>query len=519
MRRVRNRGPRDLVAGVIGVVVIAIGTYFGFTKANPFAHPFQLKAVFRTSNNVREASPVRIAGVNVGKVVKLAHLSGGREGSVVTMEIDPKGLPIHSDATVKVRPRIFLEGNFFVDLAPGSPSASTVRSGHTLPIQQASAPVQLDQILTSLQSDTRHNLQTLLSEYGRAVKQGGRGYNRSIDYWKAAYENSSIVNEATLGIQPHDLSSYVRDSGVVAGALDRNPEQLKSFLTDFNITAGAFARRQASLAAAVAELPRTLRTAQPALAALNGAFPPVRALAGALRPGVRSTGPTIDASLPFIAQARRLVSPPELRGLVADLRPTIPSLAALQSRSIPLNRQVRLASSCQNEVILPWTHDTVPDQAPGLQARENVYQESTKSLPGLGGESRNGDGNGIFFRTLVGGGTNIYDLGRGQIATTLFPVMGVEPPKPEGPNARPPIRPNVPCETQQRPDLRTTIGAPPPKMNAALPAPVLLKAQQQTVKYLRSVSRRERLHVRVLDGWATRSEAQRVAAAARKAGP
>lgn len=156
---------------------------------------------------------------------------------------------------------------------------------------------------------------------------------------------------------------------------------------------------------------------------------------------MRSTGPTIDASLPFIAQARQLVSPPELRGLIAELRPTIPSLAALQSRSIPLNRQVRLASSCQNEVILPWTHDTVPDQAPGLQARENVYQESTKSLPGLGGESRNGDGNGIFFRTLVGGGTNIYDLGRGQIATTLFPVMGVEPPKPEGPNARPPIAP------------------------------------------------------------------------------
>lgn len=56
-------------------------------------------------------------------------------------------------------------------------------------------------------------------------------------------------------------------------------------------------------------------------------------------------------------------------------------------------------------------------------------------------------------------------------------------------------------------------------MNAALPAPVLLKAQQQTVKYLRSVARRERLHVRVLDGWATRSEAQRVAAAAAKAGP
>ena len=32
------------------------------------------------------------------------------------MEIDDKGLPIHKDATLKIRPRIFLEGNFFVDL-------------------------------------------------------------------------------------------------------------------------------------------------------------------------------------------------------------------------------------------------------------------------------------------------------------------------------------------------------------------------------------------------------------------
>ncbi len=518
MRRVRSRGPSHLVAGLIALVVISIGIYFGFTKANPFAHPFLLKAVFPTSNTLRKASPVRIAGVNVGKVMKIAHVPGGREGSVVTMQIDPRGLPIHSDATVRVRPRIFLEGNLFVELQPGSPSAPTVRSGHTLPIQQASSYVQLDQILGALKSDTRHNLQLLLAEYGKAVKQGGRGYNRSIDYWKAAYESSSIVNEAALGVESHDLSSYVRDSGLVAGALDRNPEQLKGLLTDFNTTAGALARRQGSLAAAVAELPRTLRTAQPALAALNGAFPPVRALASALRPGVRSTGPMIDASLPFIAQARGLVSAPELRGLVADLRPTVPSLASLQSRSVPLSRQVRLASSCQNDVILPWTHDTVPDQAPGLQARENVYEESTKSLPGLGGESRSGDANGIFFRTLVGGGSNLYDFGNGNVATTLFPVLGVEPPLPQGPNARPPIRPNVPCETQQRPDLRTTIGPPPPRMNATLPTPTLVGAQKATVKYLRSVLRSEHLHVKVLSGWAHRSDAQRVAAAARKAG-
>ncbi len=32
------------------------------------------------------------------------------------MSIQNQGLPIHDDATFAIRPRIFLEGNFFVDI-------------------------------------------------------------------------------------------------------------------------------------------------------------------------------------------------------------------------------------------------------------------------------------------------------------------------------------------------------------------------------------------------------------------
>ena len=53
--------------------------------------------------------------------------------AVVTMEIDNKGLPIHKDATLKIRPRIFLEGNFFVDMQPGTPATPTLGDGDTLP--------------------------------------------------------------------------------------------------------------------------------------------------------------------------------------------------------------------------------------------------------------------------------------------------------------------------------------------------------------------------------------------------
>ena len=49
--------------------------------------------------------------------------------ATVKMEIKDKGLPLHEDATLKVRPRIFLEGNFFVDIQPGSPSVADPGGG------------------------------------------------------------------------------------------------------------------------------------------------------------------------------------------------------------------------------------------------------------------------------------------------------------------------------------------------------------------------------------------------------
>ena len=70
------------------------------------------------------------------------------------MAIQHNGLPIHADATVDIRPRLFLEGNFYVDLHPGTPSAPTVSSGHTLPAANTTGPVQLDRVLSALNSDT-----------------------------------------------------------------------------------------------------------------------------------------------------------------------------------------------------------------------------------------------------------------------------------------------------------------------------------------------------------------------------
>jgi phospholipid/cholesterol/gamma-HCH transport system substrate-binding protein len=481
----RRRGSSRLsqaAVGAIALVVIGVLVFLGFTKAIPFQSHYEVQAAFETANNLRPGSPVRIAGVEVGKVEAVERNERG-EGALVTMRIQDHGRPVHRDATAKIRPRIFLEGNFFVDLEAGSPSAPELEDGETLPVNQTDTPVQLDQILTSLQTDTREDLKVLLDEYQRSLRgEGARGFNRSIEYWEPAYRDSAIVSEAMLGETGHDLSAYIEHAGATAAALDRNRRALKDLITDFNTAAGAFAREDTSLQAAIAELPRTLRAGQPALAEVNQALPSLRQFTRDLRPGVRSSGPALDAQVPFVRELRGLVRRSELRGLAADLRPTVPALAQLNKASIPLLEQVRAASSCQNEVILPWSLDKIDD--PDFPAIGPVYQEQTKPLVGLAGESRSFDANGQWFRVALNAAQYATPLGTNRFLLSDRPILGVNPPKPA---KRSPLRADVPCETQERPDLRTNVQQLPArsfKVNQA-PPEAEAKARKIAIDWLK----------------------------------
>jgi phospholipid/cholesterol/gamma-HCH transport system substrate-binding protein len=484
-RRKRRSGINTFTAGLIGLVLILLFSYLAYTKfANPFASKYTVTATFSNAEGIVPGALVRIAGVNVGTVTGVSQDPGcsasakgqsSCQASQVSMTITNGGLPIHDDATFAIRPRTFLEGNFFVDVSPGTPEAPVAHNGHTFPIQQGVEAVQFDQVLTGLQSNTRQNLQTLLQQFGKGVKQGGPSFNKSIQYWLPAYEYSSLVSHDALGLQPHDLSNYIAAQGVNAGALDAHPQNLENLITDFNTTANAFAREQSSLQNTLVQLPRALSAATPAFNALNAAFPPLRELARTLIPGVKSTGPMVDASLPFVTQLNDLVQPAELRGLTADLKPTIPALATLTLDTIPLMKnEVRPTSSCVANIIYPWSQMTVPDShfnaSNGFPARK-VYVEAADQLPGIAGESRNFDANGPYVRILGTGGTLTYSLQPGLVGQSLEPLTSVQPMVPPG-GKRPPYEENVPCESQAPiTSLYAATGAPMQQSQTNLSAP------------------------------------------------
>ena len=65
--------------------------FFAFAKDIPFTKGYEMKAVFQNSSALQLNSPVRIAGVDVGKVSKVEALGDDSSMTVVTMKIDKKG--------------------------------------------------------------------------------------------------------------------------------------------------------------------------------------------------------------------------------------------------------------------------------------------------------------------------------------------------------------------------------------------------------------------------------------------
>lgn len=466
-------------AGLIALILIVIAAWFAFSKNLPFSSPFELKATFTNAPPIQRNQVVRIAGVDVGKISRVESAEDGAAAVVVTMQLDEDALPIYENAEVKVRPRIFFEGNLFFDLRPGTPEAEVADDGFTIPASQTSAPVQIDQVLGTLNTSTREDLKKLLVGYGNAIGgqpepgedadqdpevrglTAGQALNESLEYSADALRGGAIVNQALLGTELHDLSKLVDAQSRVFGALSSNEAQLKDLITNFNITMGALASEQDNLRETIAELPEVLEAAGPALDNLNAAFPPTRAWALEMIPGVKETPATIEAGFPWVRQTRALLSKPELQGLVKILRPAVSDFATFTQGQITFLPQLDLFNRCQLSVVLPTGEQRIQDG--NLTTGLRNYEEFFQALVNLSGESQNFDGNGSYVRFQAGGGAyQVQTSPVGRIgplyANAVAPPLGTRPAK----SAKPPYKPKVKCHTNPVPDLSSArIGGGP----------------------------------------------------------
>jgi phospholipid/cholesterol/gamma-HCH transport system substrate-binding protein len=468
---------------IVFLVIVAIAIYFGFTKHIPFKHGFRLNAQFASAINIKSKSPVRIAGVDVGKVTGIK-----RDGStaLVSMEIESRGLPLHSDATVKIRPRIFLEGNWFVELQPGSPSTKTLSSGATLPSTQSSDPVQLDQVLDALNTDTRANLQNFLIGYGDGLTRKPskaddaeqdpevRGINAAESLNKlyriapSAERGGAIINQAIGGTEQHDLSKLVKSVGKVTAALNVHEQQLGELIGNFNSFFHSFAAQSPSLRRAVAELPGALHSVNTGLRELDAAFPATKTFAKDILPGVKNTPQTVTATLPWIEQVEASLAPNELGGVAKGLLAATPQLAKLTAEQIPFQKQAELFNKCLTKVILPAGNTRLQDGSATTGVED--YKEFWYALTGVAGIGQTFDGNGTMTQFLTGSGGPTVRSGEatveghpGKEGLKLLAHASLAPQgtRPAFPKTEPAYEPLVPCYTQALPEFNGPLSSGP----------------------------------------------------------
>ena len=475
-RRRRQRVPNWLIA-VIFILVFTIGPYLAFTKHIPFtSYGYELKATFANSANIALKSPVRIAGVEVGKVI-----STERDGdaTTVTFTVDGSGRPIHQNAFASIRPRIFLEGNFFVELDPGSPGSPELGSGGTIPVSHTSTAVQIDEVLSALQSPVRADLGRLLESYGTALTNvptaeedltqlpqvqgisGGEALNKTFQYGGEAGKYSAQVTQALTGTQKGDLAKLVAGTGRTAAAFASNQEALEGLIENFNIFTGALANQSENLATTVHLLAPTLRTTRTSLVSLDRSLPPLRTYAIELTPAVAELPGLINASKPWLAQVRPLLSEKEAGGTARLLAESTPGLAgAAQAGKQSALPQLNQLSLCTTKVLVPTSEETINDR---FSTGGPNYREFWNLLADFAGASQNFDGNGPYVRAQGGGGAYLLEElnptlqnipQQHQFSRSVEPPLGVQP-QLEG---APPAKPKVRCDSNPVPDLNGGAG-------------------------------------------------------------
>jgi len=473
-------GPGPLIFGIVLVVLMTAGIWLAFTKSIPFtSNGYEVKATFSNAVNIATKSPVRIAGVNVGKVTSK---EADGDNTIVTFTVDAEGRPIHADAAAQIRPRLFLEGNWFIDLDPGTPDSEVLDSGDSIPVSRTSTSVQIGDVLRTLQLPQRANIQKLLKGLGEGLNReptaaddltfepsvqgltGGEALNLAYRNGETAARGTAIVNAATLGNNPGDLGNLLRGLTRLTGKLNERQDDVQGFVRNFEVFTGALAAESGNLQQTIRLLGPTLQTARISLTNLNNTLPALRGFAIALEPGINEVPRTIRVVRPLTTQLKALLTDRELGGLARISVRNAPAAATSINETLRLLPQIKNLGLCVSQNIVPTGDQVIQDGA--LGNGQKASREALFAAVGLAGSAQSFDGNGPFIRFQTGGGpisVNMTDpvetgIFKQLYGTTPTPTLGTTP----AAGTQPALDGSKLCHTQDVPDLNGPAATPGP---------------------------------------------------------
>jgi phospholipid/cholesterol/gamma-HCH transport system substrate-binding protein len=374
MARAIRKNLRNFIAIAV-LVVIAIATSYYIVKQQRLripileAHPFTLHAEFQTAQAVvpGQGQTINVAGVKVGDVESVTLKNGVAD---VEFGIDPKYVPIYKNATILLRPRTGLQDMFF-DMDPGTKSAGEVPDGGTIPISNTAPDVNLDEILSALDSDTRAYLRILLDSGGQALDGQSRNLGRLLGGIGPINRDLKRLN-SLVAERRQNLANLIHNLSVLTRDVGRHSGDVSTLVRASNSALGAIAGQDPDLRRTVAELPGVLQQTH---GALNAVTPFARELGvtfNSLRPFARDL-PNLNASLTELADKATPAIRDQIRPLVRTARPDIPPLREAANRLSPAAPRLTATIHELNRLFNTAAYNPGGANAPGMPGRDEGY--------------------------------------------------------------------------------------------------------------------------------------------------
>jgi phospholipid/cholesterol/gamma-HCH transport system substrate-binding protein len=284
---------------------------------------FELKAEFATAQSVTpgQGQTVQIAGVSVGEIKKV-DLVDGR--AIVTLAVRRKHADmIKRDATMLLRPKTGLK-DMVIEMDPGTQTLPAVEEGFTIPVAQTKPDVNLDEILASLDRDTRDYLRLLIAGGGEGLKNNGRNFANAFRRFEPLNRDVATLT-GELRKRRKNLARLIHNLQLLVTEVGTKDKELAELVVSQNAVFESFANQDANLREFLRNLPTALRTTNKALTQSTKLTDQLGPALRKLRPGARALAPAQRAQRPF---ARQTIPPikNQIRPFARAAQPTVKEL-------------------------------------------------------------------------------------------------------------------------------------------------------------------------------------------------
>jgi virulence factor Mce-like protein len=319
-----------MVLFALSCIGLLLFLWIEFGGTTPFtAQGYRFKVSFPYAQELATPAQVRIAGVNVGKVVSTQY---GGNRTVATIQMNNQYAPIKRDTRAILRIKTIL-GETYVQLTPGSPHSPALPDGGTLPRGNVQQAVQLDDIFNALNAPTRHAFQQWQIALGKAVQ----GNDQNLNYVFGnlpTFATDAGTTMQVLDVQQVAVKKLIREGAVVFDAITRNQTALRNLITTGETTFATTAANNKALAATFHVFPTFLFETRKTMARVQSFALNTDPLLRELEPVANALGPTMHSVQVLSPYLRSLFI--ELRPLIQASKTGLPAIASVLRGASPV---------------------------------------------------------------------------------------------------------------------------------------------------------------------------------------